>query len=125
MARKDPSLAGSFLLPPENKINMAIVKCSECSREVSDKAPSCPNCGNPIGRPVLEVATNPSKPFKVELELTNKKWKKVILIAWFVIVGGLLILTAGEEGLAPGGILIFFGIVGLIVGKIGAWYSNR
>ena len=27
---------------------MALVKCSECGKEVSDKAQSCPNCGSPI-----------------------------------------------------------------------------
>lgn len=27
---------------------MALVKCDECGKEVSSKAKSCPNCGNPI-----------------------------------------------------------------------------
>lgn len=27
---------------------MALIKCSECSKEISSKAKSCPNCGNPI-----------------------------------------------------------------------------
>jgi len=27
---------------------MAIIKCPECNKDVSDKAASCPNCGNPI-----------------------------------------------------------------------------
>ena len=27
---------------------MALIKCSECSKEVSDKAQACPNCGSPI-----------------------------------------------------------------------------
>lgn len=27
---------------------MALIRCSECDREVSDKAKSCPHCGNPI-----------------------------------------------------------------------------
>lgn len=27
---------------------MAIIKCPECGKEVSDKAKSCPNCGCPI-----------------------------------------------------------------------------
>ena len=28
--------------------NMAIIKCPECGKDVSDKARSCPHCGNPI-----------------------------------------------------------------------------
>ena len=27
---------------------MALIKCSECGKEVSSKAQSCPGCGNPI-----------------------------------------------------------------------------
>ena len=27
---------------------MALIKCSECGRDVSDKAPACPGCGAPI-----------------------------------------------------------------------------
>ena len=27
---------------------MALIRCSECSKDVSDKAEACPHCGNPI-----------------------------------------------------------------------------
>lgn len=27
---------------------MALIKCSECGKDVSSNASSCPNCGNPI-----------------------------------------------------------------------------
>lgn len=27
---------------------MALISCSECGKEISDKAAACPNCGNPI-----------------------------------------------------------------------------
>lgn len=27
---------------------MALIKCGECEKEVSDKAQACPNCGSPI-----------------------------------------------------------------------------
>ena len=27
---------------------MALVKCKECGKEISDKAKTCPNCGCPI-----------------------------------------------------------------------------
>lgn len=32
---------------------MALVKCEDCGREVSDRAPACPNCGAPtaVGEP--------------------------------------------------------------------------
>lgn len=32
----------------QKNTNMAIIKCPECGKEISDKALSCPNCGCPI-----------------------------------------------------------------------------
>jgi len=29
---------------------MALIKCSECGKEISDKAAACPNCGMPLRR---------------------------------------------------------------------------
>lgn len=29
---------------------MALINCTECGKQVSDKAASCPNCGNPINQ---------------------------------------------------------------------------
>lgn len=31
---------------------MALIKCPECGREVSDKASACPNCGYPISKSI-------------------------------------------------------------------------
>ncbi len=31
---------------------MALINCSECGKEISDKAISCPNCGNPINQSI-------------------------------------------------------------------------
>jgi len=33
---------------------MALIECSECGKEVSSKADSCPNCGNPMGGKSLD-----------------------------------------------------------------------
>ena len=29
---------------------MALIKCPECGKEISDKARACPNCGNPMNQ---------------------------------------------------------------------------
>jgi zinc-ribbon domain len=28
---------------------MALIKCEDCGRDISDRAPACPNCGAPVG----------------------------------------------------------------------------
>ena len=35
---------------------MALIKCSECGREISDKAVSCPGCGCPVSEIETEEA---------------------------------------------------------------------
>ena len=34
---------------------MALIKCPECNKEISDKAPACPNCGTPIANKKVKV----------------------------------------------------------------------
>ena len=34
---------------------MALIECDECRREISDKATTCPNCGNPVTENDLPV----------------------------------------------------------------------
>lgn len=46
---------------------MALIKCPECGREISDKASSCPNCGCPI-----------QKKIKIEHNILKKGLKKKI-----------------------------------------------
>jgi|GEM_PF-1774407 len=36
---------------------MAIIKCPECSKEISDKAVSCPNCGMPLDKVSIKLNT--------------------------------------------------------------------
>ena len=54
---------------------MALIKCSECGKDVSDKAASCPGCGNPIAVPEAMVDT-PNKVSTEEISQMRKspKW---------------------------------------------------
>ena len=106
-------------------LTMALIKCSECGKEVSEKAANCPHCGNPIAGNKVELVTN--QPIKVEPELTSKGWKQWRLISWGGTILGLIILIFGQSedkmvatitfsiGLA----LTVCGIIALIIGSIG------
>ena len=37
---------------------MALINCPECGKEISDKAASCPNCGNPMNLQGSTVAAS-------------------------------------------------------------------
>lgn len=47
---------------------MALIKCPECGKQVSDKAATCPNCGVAIAKMLsdevmIQVDRDPSQPF--------------------------------------------------------------
>jgi len=41
---------------------MALIRCPECSSEVSDKARTCPRCGAPVGQPLSVAAATAGRP---------------------------------------------------------------
>jgi len=41
---------------------MALIACPECAREISDKAATCPHCGNPMNRAVVTAPAPPAPP---------------------------------------------------------------
>ena len=104
---------------------MALIKCSECGREISDKAPACPGCGNPL------QTQNNQKP--VVIEQTSKSWKGLQLISGILIIFSLFVVLGNVGNQDPtnvkitgmGTLLLFLGIIGLIIGKIGAWWNHR
>ena len=55
---------------------MALIKCSECGKEISDKAEVCLHCGNPIQKTIKEENQKNKKSYD---ELTKREKKQVSL----------------------------------------------
>ncbi len=102
---------------------MALIKCPECHGDVSDKAAACPRCAYPFGR-----TSRRQQPVQV-IEKTGRGWKGVRVLGWLLIVGGVLVLRAGQAthdaGRAPvGWWLAGAGVACLITSKAGAWWYH-
>ena len=72
---------------------MALIRCPDCNREVSDAAPSCPGCGRPIAK-----AHAPATPVEVEQEALKLEAAGIGCQYWaigIVVVLALIILLAG------------------------------
>ena len=80
---------------------MALVSCSECKKDVSDKAKSCPKCGAPINN-----AQSRSK-----VTRAGGKWEA---IGFIVIVVGLILEISGQTS---GWLLMLAGLVVFIIGR--------
>lgn len=94
---------------------MALIKCSECAKEISDKAEICPSCGNPIHAQAVEVQG------KVEIERTNKRWKKKRLWGVLILIIGFFTIFSS---IGWGILLMMIGFGTIFVSEIGAWWSN-
>ena len=75
---------------------MALVKCTDCGKEVSENAETCPNCGNPV-------------------RLESKKLSSAAIT--LIIIGGIFIAWGFLES-------IYLAIFGLIIILVAA-VSNK
>ncbi|WP_300616849.1 hypothetical protein [Dokdonella sp.] len=81
---------------------MALIPCPECRKEVSDKAPSCPNCGCPFaahgggasqGSTAGEIARTGGKVATTWLLAGQVHWVVRGLVAIVAILGLFLFLA--------------------------------
>lgn len=69
---------------------MALIKCPECGKEISDKTLSCPNCGSPI---------NEQKPVVVRKDYKSKA-------KTYMITGIIIFLISGVINIAATGFIV-------------------
>lgn len=72
---------------------MALIKCPECNKEISDKAAACPNCGAPV------VMSEVKKFEAIAIESKNKKKKiiGIITLALTILIVIFLIYISNIE----------------------------
>ena len=86
---------------------MALIKCSECGREISDKASSCPHCGCPVAgteelvdKAVVEKEDSEEEKEELQLETTkseettSKEKKKISKKGIIVIIVAAVVIVA-------------------------------
>lgn len=79
---------------------MALINCSECGKEVSDKATNCPNCGNPIAQaPNVDSEAHVCCPNckSGDVEVMKKGFSGGKAVAGVLLTGGIGLL-AGTIG---------------------------
>ena len=97
---------------------MALIECTECGKQISDQAATCPGCGAPV-----RSLANEQRAHEAQLiEQTGKEFKALQLIGFCVLVLGLLVMMSGNVGggMALGGV----GLVLAIGAKVGAWWHH-
>lgn len=96
---------------------MALIKCSECGKEISDKAEVCMNCGYPLQKVIREEKNKYKKPFN-ELSKKEKQLvsKQAVKDTTFIMINvAILILVIFVVILLPTLISLFINIPLLII----------
>ena len=68
---------------------MALIRCPECNREISDKAAACPGCGYPLQDHTEEVSEKERL-----LKEAEEKDKQFIKKAAILLTTGVIIMLA-------------------------------
>lgn len=68
---------------------MALIRCPECNREISDKATACPGCGYPLKDNTREISKKEQL-----LKEAEEKDKQFIKKAAVVMTVGVIIMLA-------------------------------
>ncbi len=101
---------------------MALVKCDECGREVSSKAATCPQCGNPIVAAVDVIATGTPL---TTTQSTAKKFKSHMLWATALCSVGVGMLVSDDASWKPWGAALFLiGIAWFFVTRFRTWWHH-
>lgn len=105
---------------------MALINCSECNHEVSDKAEACPKCGAPIANARESVAAGTQ--IKT-IQETSKKFKLQTLISVFLFIIGVVwvmaVANAPQSNPTIPGLLIFIGLIWYIVNRFRIWWHHK
>lgn len=87
---------------------MALIKCPECGKEISDKASSCPNCGYPISNNSFVVSKENQKQTQNNdnennsdiVQSKSKKSKKIFIIGGITIVAIFIVVFFNPRSMA-------------------------
>jgi hypothetical protein len=108
---------------------MSLINCSECNQQISDKAESCPHCGNPdlkINKS-RAIFNEPSQRVQT-IQLTSKRLKFYYLVSIIVFFWGLLsafAASSNNQSMVLQSYAVFFGFIGLMVTKFLTWWHHK
>lgn len=103
---------------------MALIKCPECGKDISNTTENCIHCGY-----FLNKKQHVSNVTKVLIEQTDKRWKKLKLISLLIFVFG-FILIFGSIGTSNtitsiGSFSVFISIFVYYYAVFNTWWEHK
>jgi hypothetical protein len=102
---------------------MALIKCPECSKEISSKAPTCPQCGAPVGVSQTSEAVT-------TIQGTTKILKIQQAFAIMLILAGMMSCigagdgTGRQDDIQNATYMLSAGFFWFIIVRIAIWWKH-
>ena len=98
---------------------MVLIKCSECEKEVSNKAAACPGCGAPfeseaIGSGVKRLTT---------IQRTSKSIKLQGVLTGIMMIVGVYLMVKHPDDTSPT-LIFLIGFIWFIMNRIRKWWHH-
>lgn len=104
---------------------MALIRCPECAREISDRAVACPQCGNPMPARYTEYAVAARRGRSITIQATGKPYKALQALGAITIIFAVVSCTTVASSARPwSGIVFLLGAALYACGRIGAWWNH-
>lgn len=71
---------------------MALIKCTECGKEISDKASVCPNCGCPVEQMSRSEVSNATSVKQTKNKKLNKILDRMLIVVFSLLAIVLILL---------------------------------
>lgn len=93
---------------------MALISCTECGKQVSDKAATCPGCGNPLSS---QMTISVPQEQVVTAKRAGTKWEAAGFV--LILIGMILAAMANidDTNIMPGVLVGLSGLVVFIIGR--------
>lgn len=103
---------------------MALVACSECGKQISDRAATCLHCGNPIAPPSTQPIPVSLGGEVVTTQQTGKIWKAWEIVGVLMVILGIGACVSGSVNPFSGIVFAVGGAIAFLVGRFGGWWSH-
>jgi uncharacterized membrane protein YiaA len=103
---------------------MSLIKCPECSTEVSSLATACPKCAAPIAQKASAQAVGQQV---TTTELTAKRLKKHMLYATGLLCVGVVTIIGAETGSSASAIGVLLCVAGFgwfLATRVRSWWHH-
>ena len=108
---------------------MALINCTECKKEISNTAISCPHCGASIKTEKNTVFSNLDT---ITIQQTSKKLKihtiysiLIIIIGFILNIKSQLLGTFAIYIAIVGQVFILIGLFWLIITRLRIWWNHK